>query len=141
MCDRASYLLQQDKIRIVLTSPLGPDGFIADHVRRHDDGVRDLAFAQLRSVWPHVRLVVRDDTGFCRDAPLTWCEMHAMDCVVGLARHARLPAPITDELAALREHYATTHAPAISWRRTLLRETTSSIRLRFAEPPHNRNRA
>lgn len=42
--DRASYLLQQDKIRLVLTSPLGPDGPIAEHVRKHGDGVRDLAF-------------------------------------------------------------------------------------------------
>jgi 4-hydroxyphenylpyruvate dioxygenase len=42
--DRASYLLQQDKIRFVLTCPLGPEGPIADHVLRHGDGVRDLAF-------------------------------------------------------------------------------------------------
>jgi 4-hydroxyphenylpyruvate dioxygenase len=42
--DRASYLLQQDKIRIVLTSALGPSGPIAAHVDRHGDGVRDLAF-------------------------------------------------------------------------------------------------
>jgi len=42
--DRASYLLEQGKIRLVLTSPLGPEGFIAEHVRRHGDGVRDLAF-------------------------------------------------------------------------------------------------
>lgn len=42
--DRASYLLEQGKIRLVLTSPLGPDGDIAEHVRRHGDGVRDLAF-------------------------------------------------------------------------------------------------
>jgi len=42
--DRASYLLVQDKIRLVLTSPLGPDGPIAEHVRVHGDGVRDLAF-------------------------------------------------------------------------------------------------
>ncbi|MEP6832925.1 MAG: 4-hydroxyphenylpyruvate dioxygenase [Gemmatimonas sp.] len=42
--NRASYLLQQDKIRFVLTSPLGPDGEIADHVRQHGDGVRDFAF-------------------------------------------------------------------------------------------------
>jgi 4-hydroxyphenylpyruvate dioxygenase len=42
--DRASYLLQQDKIRIVLTTPLGPEGPIADHIRQHGDGVRDLAF-------------------------------------------------------------------------------------------------
>ena len=41
--DRASYLLTQGKIRFVLTSPLGPDGDIADHVRKHGDGVRDIA--------------------------------------------------------------------------------------------------
>lgn len=42
--DRASYLLVQDKIRLVLTTPLGPEGAIADHVRLHGDGARDLAF-------------------------------------------------------------------------------------------------
>jgi 4-hydroxyphenylpyruvate dioxygenase len=42
--DRASYLLEQNKLRFVLTSALGPDGEIADHVRRHGDGVRDIAF-------------------------------------------------------------------------------------------------
>ncbi|HEV2291316.1 MAG TPA: 4-hydroxyphenylpyruvate dioxygenase [Gemmatimonadales bacterium] len=42
--DRASYLLEQGKLRFVLTSPLGPDGPIADHIRLHGDGVRDMAF-------------------------------------------------------------------------------------------------
>ena len=42
--DSASYLLVQNKIRFVLTSPLSPEGPIADHLRRHGDGVRDLAF-------------------------------------------------------------------------------------------------
>jgi 4-hydroxyphenylpyruvate dioxygenase len=41
--DRVSYLLVQNKIRLLLTSPLGPDGPIADHVRKHGDGVRDIA--------------------------------------------------------------------------------------------------
>ena len=46
--DRASYLLQQDKIRFVLTTAIRPDlsaeaKVIADHVYRHGDGVRDLA--------------------------------------------------------------------------------------------------
>jgi 4-hydroxyphenylpyruvate dioxygenase len=41
--DRVSYLLVQNKIRLVLTTPLGPDGPIAGHVNRHGDGVRDLA--------------------------------------------------------------------------------------------------
>ena len=41
--DRASYLLVQGKIRLVLTSALGPDGPVAEHVHRHGDGVRDIA--------------------------------------------------------------------------------------------------
>jgi len=41
--DRASYVLQQGKIRFVLTAPLGPDGDISEHVARHGDGVRDIA--------------------------------------------------------------------------------------------------
>lgn len=41
--DRVSYLLVQNKIRLLLTSPLGPEGDIAQHVSRHGDGVRDIA--------------------------------------------------------------------------------------------------
>jgi len=41
--DRSSYVLQQDKIRFVLTTPLLPDHPISDHIRQHGDGVRDLA--------------------------------------------------------------------------------------------------
>ena len=41
--DRASYVLQQGKIRLVLTTPLRSDGEIAEHVRVHGDGVRDVA--------------------------------------------------------------------------------------------------
>jgi 4-hydroxyphenylpyruvate dioxygenase len=41
--DRASYLLQQDKIRFVLTTPLQPEGPIADHIKKHGDGVHEIA--------------------------------------------------------------------------------------------------
>ena len=39
----ASYVLTQNKIRFVLTTSLGADGEIAEHVRKHGDGVRDIA--------------------------------------------------------------------------------------------------
>lgn len=42
--DRASYLLEQGKIRFVLTTPLTPDSLIAEHIFKHGDGVRDIAF-------------------------------------------------------------------------------------------------
>src|SRR5947209_1227805 len=41
--DRASYLLVQGKIRLVITAPMAPDGEIAGHVAKHGDGVRDIA--------------------------------------------------------------------------------------------------
>jgi 4-hydroxyphenylpyruvate dioxygenase len=41
--DRASYLLVQNKIRLVITTALGPDGEIARHIQAHGDGVRDIA--------------------------------------------------------------------------------------------------
>lgn len=41
--DRASYVLQQGKIRLVLTTALTPDSEIAHHVQRHGDGVKVLA--------------------------------------------------------------------------------------------------
>lgn len=41
--DRASYVLQQGKIRIVLTTPMHPDSPISDHIKTHGDGVKVLA--------------------------------------------------------------------------------------------------
>jgi 4-hydroxyphenylpyruvate dioxygenase len=41
--DRASYLLQQNKVRLVLTTPLSPEHPAAPHIARHGDGVRDIA--------------------------------------------------------------------------------------------------
>ena len=41
--DRASYLLQQNKVRLLLTTAVSPEHEIAAHVHRHGDGVRDIA--------------------------------------------------------------------------------------------------
>jgi 4-hydroxyphenylpyruvate dioxygenase len=51
--DRASYVLVQNDIRLVLTSPITPDGEIAEHVHRHGDGVHDIAFVvdDVASAW------------------------------------------------------------------------------------------
>jgi len=51
--DRASYVIQQNDIRFVITAPLTPDGEIAEHVHHHGDGVKDIAFAvdDVESAW------------------------------------------------------------------------------------------
>lgn len=42
--DHQSLVLQQSDIRLMLTSPLSPEGAIAEHVKSHGDGVKDIAF-------------------------------------------------------------------------------------------------
>lgn len=55
--------------------------------------------AQLRAVWPAVRIILRADSSFCRDALMTWCETHRVEYVFGLAKNERLTAMIVAELA------------------------------------------
>src|SRR5206468_9805294 len=69
--------------------------------------------AQLRAQWPGVRIVVRGDSGFARDALMSWCEAHAVDYVLGLARNARLEAAVTLDLALAEIGCAVTRAPVL----------------------------
>ncbi|HLZ80118.1 MAG TPA: 4-hydroxyphenylpyruvate dioxygenase [Ktedonobacteraceae bacterium] len=41
--DRSSYVLEQGNVRLVVTSPIGPEGEIAEHVKLHGDGVKRIA--------------------------------------------------------------------------------------------------
>ena len=51
--DRSSYVMVQNEIRFVFTAPLTDAGELAEHVRRHGDGVHDIAFAvdDVASAW------------------------------------------------------------------------------------------
>jgi len=50
-----------------------------------------------------VRILLRADSGFARDALMDWCEQNRVDFLFGLARNVRLEAEIADELAIARE--------------------------------------
>ena len=53
---------------------------------------------QIRQRWPGVRIILRADSGFCRDAIMTWCEGHGVDFVFGLARNTRLEEILAPQL-------------------------------------------
>jgi 4-hydroxyphenylpyruvate dioxygenase len=61
--DRASYLLEQGDIRLVLTTALRPDHEIAEHVGRHGDGVRDIALQVPDAAEAYGQAVERGATG------------------------------------------------------------------------------
>ncbi len=46
--------------------------------------------AQIRERWPNVSIVIRADSGFCRDELMTWCEENGVKYVLGLAGNSRL---------------------------------------------------
>src|SRR5271157_5638677 len=53
---------------------------------------------QIRSAWPQVRILVRGDSGFCREELMAWCETEGVDYLLGLAKNDRLQAAIQDPM-------------------------------------------
>jgi hypothetical protein len=67
---------------------------------------------QIRARWPEVRIVLRADSGFAREALMAWCEQNRVDYLFGLARTGRLVDQIEAELAEAAIESAATGAPA-----------------------------
>ena len=53
---------------------------------------------RIRLAWPKMRIIVRGDSGFCRENLMRWCEENHVDYVLGLARNARLQRILGKEL-------------------------------------------
>jgi hypothetical protein len=68
--------------------------------------------AQIRGRWPGVRILLRADSGFAREALMAWCEANAVDYLFGLARNERLVAEIAAELEAAAAQSRRTGQPA-----------------------------
>jgi len=62
----------------------------------------------IRSRWPDVRIIIRADSGFCREPIMFWCEQNNVDYVLGLAKNDRLKKEITDQLQQAKELYEQT---------------------------------
>ena len=65
---------------------------------------------QIRSKWPDVQIIIRADSGFCRESIMFWCEANSVDYVLGLAKNKRLKNEIAQELKQAKElHEQTSH--------------------------------
>jgi len=68
---------------------------------------------RIRTVWPPVRIIVRGDSGFCRDELMSWCEAaHEVDYVLGLAQNSRLNKAIGSEMAQAKQQFEATQEAA-----------------------------
>ncbi len=57
-------------------------------------------------------IIIRADSGFCRDELLSWCEAHQVDYVVGLAKNDRLKREIAESMSQAEVEFNATGKPA-----------------------------
>ena len=86
--------------------------------------------AQIRERWPHVKIILRADSGFCREELMSWCEQNAVDYVFGLARNSRLVRTIGAELQEAKAESQATQRPARRFKELLYRTRKSWCRAR-----------
>src|SRR5690606_39029513 len=67
-----------------------------------------LLVKRLRRSWPETRIIVRADSGFCRQNLIRWCERAGVGYLIGLARNSRLEATVSMVEMAMREAYERT---------------------------------
>src|ERR1700681_3640897 len=86
--------------------------------------------AQIRSVWSRVRIVVRGDSGFCREELMAWCEAEGVDYLLGLAKNERLQAEIVKEMGQAKALYQQTRRAARLFKEFLYQTRKSWSRAR-----------
>jgi hypothetical protein len=67
---------------------------------------------RIRAAWPKVKIIVRGDSGFCRDEIMVWCESNAVDYVLGVARNKRLESVVAESLEQAKQRWQETQQPA-----------------------------
>jgi hypothetical protein len=68
--------------------------------------------AQIRVAWPATKIILRGDSGFCRNQLMSWCEGNRVDFVFGLARNQRLRKIIGAQMHAATQQWNQTGKPA-----------------------------
>jgi hypothetical protein len=86
--------------------------------------------AQIRRRWPRTRILLRGDSGFCREPLMAWCETNRVDYVLGLPRNSRLDQAITFELISATLESIRTGKPARCFKDFIYRTRDSWSRAR-----------
>jgi hypothetical protein len=68
--------------------------------------------ARLRDCWPGVSILVRGDSGFCRDHLMRWCEANGVAFLFGLAKNPRLLRELVPALEQAQQQFTQTGVPA-----------------------------
>ena len=72
--------------------------------------------ARIRARWPKTRVILRGDSGFCRNQLMTWCEESDVHFILGVARNSRLEEMIADPMKEVKAEAERTGEPARMFR-------------------------
>jgi hypothetical protein len=67
---------------------------------------------QIRAAWPQVKIILRGDSGFCRNELMSWCEANRVDYIFGLARNQRLRRIIGPQMWEATQQWQQSGQPA-----------------------------
>ncbi len=111
----------------VLCSRLRPSNIDASHGALDE---LERIVPQIRAAWPETRILLRGDSGFCREEIMAWCEEEGIDYVFGLARNSRLCRRIAKAMHKSRRRCAATKLPSRRFRQFRYRKRKSWSRKR-----------
>ena len=107
-CYLPLYIFSGDHLLCARLRPSNIDGA--------DGAIEELTriVGQIRQAWPEVKIIIRADSGFCRDDLMSWCEdeKNRVDYVLGLAKNERLKKNIIEELKLAETQFQETQRPA-----------------------------
>ena len=66
---------------------------------------------QIRAAWPEVKIILRGDSGFCRNEWMSWCEQNRVDYVFALARNQRLRRIVGPQMWEATQQWGRTGYP------------------------------
>lgn len=101
-CYLPLYVFCREQLLCAYLRPSKIDG------AQHAAALLKLLVTRLRQTWPQVKIIFRADSGFCRQPILNWCDRHAVQYVVGLARNSRLHERVSVQEMAMQAAFDNT---------------------------------
>ncbi len=98
----AALCLLREKLLVAYLRQANQDG------ATHAAAILKLLVERLRKAWPHVRIIVRADSGFCRQTLLNWCDRKNVYYCIGIARNKVLEKRLSPLLALAKEQFEST---------------------------------
>lgn len=110
-CYMPLHVFSGDDLLVSYLRPSNIDG------AKHAWAILALLVKRFRQEWPHVKIIFRADSGFCRDKMLRWCANHGVTFIVGMAGNNRLLKAIEKDIQHAKKSFEDSGKPCREFKR------------------------